>query len=1148
MDLSEHRRRRRTRDPRALAAIVAGASIAMLLGAGVASSAPDGTEGSSYAGQTVGAPAGCNAQSNPTIDWGEGGAETAATCADFSHIATGSHTYAEEGTYAAVAHYVSTNGPRTTSFAPVIADAAVTASGRSLAASVGVAFHGVVAHVSDADPGGVAGDYAATVEWGDGSSSAAVAQPASEGFDIVASHTYSAPGSAAVTATINDSGGAGASAHSTAIVAASAPGAAPPASAPSAAFAIVPGALGHISFDASASRPPGAVVSTYAWNLDGHTGAQPSALCGGEASQLSTRLAAGAHSLTLQLTDTSGRVTAVTHQVIVPPAGAARLASARSAHGAALPALTQVFSCSPGPGDHPGDVTGNGGPPAGCAAEVQFGLADAVGCLKPITSSSEWPAAESRLLQHLVGSLSVQNCPFCATASRASPGNFTVANFESGLAARQSPFISYQPVRINGVDFYPHPGAAIVLLPDQNLIFSSNAQMKIAGIPVSDGLLDLYVPKGNGTAGTVHIDQYTLSEQADRLGIGSLPFDGSIGLDFAYHRAQLPVHVTLPNVFSMGDGSPIQASVTLSTDNHQGLKLDEVNISVPDAFLGPMEIEHLTFEYKREGDVWSGGADVVFPDVSIRASPPPPDRGFGLREGHLDHIGAQVEFDPAVDLFPGIALTHIGFTVGLNPTRFSGSVGLSVAEVVDVDGTMLGVFASPGAPYVIPADAGAGLEPVTGRKLSSTSFAVGGEESIVTPAGKIGLGSGYFLYQYPDYAEFGGGFFYGFHDIFSIDGHIKGFVQVSKRTFNVEAALHACVAVLGCTGVEGLVSSSGIAACWSQSVGPFQIDVGLGYHWGASLPDIYLMGCDVGPYRASAAAAGARAAAADRSFTLPPGLPFATLRVRGVADAPTVTLTGPRGEKLVTPAGSNAFADAQFALLRQPQSGTTFIGIRHPSAGTWTVSPQPGSPGILEVANAEGMPAPRIKARVVRAGAKQALLYDITQEPGQRVSFVERGPATWRVLGTATAPRGRLAMTPAPGPTGVRQIVALVEHGGLTSRSLTVASFHVAAPARPGPVGRLQVARNGNRLSLRWGTSSNATRYDIDIALSDGRKLLFLRPAGARTLTVNGVSPSISATVRVTGLMTGNQAGRSSLARLRARSKPTRPRRPALRV
>jgi len=1140
-----------------VAKVLVVACLATLIGASAASSASDGVEGSSYAGQIVGAPAGCNAQSNPTVDWNDGGPETAASCSDFSHISTGPHVYGEEGTYAAVAHYVSSNGPRTTAFQVTIADAGLTGSGRTVAASAGTPFSGVVAHLLDADPGGTASDYTVSVNWGDGTSSPGTAQPTGGGFDIVASHTYSMPGSYTLTVGLSDGGGASASAHGAAVVTSVGGTTAPPAGgstappaggSPSpvarAAFTSVAGTAGHTLIDASASRPPGAVVTSYAWNLDGHSGPEPSALCGGEASQLGTRLAAGLHTLTLAVTDAGGQVTTVTHQLSVPSSAGTHTASARRARVATAPALTQVFVCSPGPGDHPGDTTEQGGPPAGCAGEVQFGLADAIGCLNPITKSSEWPAAEGKILKQLVGSLSVQNCSFCATASAA--GSFTLANFESGLVAKQSPFISYQPVRINGIDFYPHPGAAIVLLPDQNLVFSSNAQMKLAGIPIKDGLVELYVPKGNGTAGTVHIDDYTLSEQADRIGLGSLPFDGSIGLDFAYHRSQLPVHITLPNVFSMGDGAPIEGAVTLSTDNQHSLQLDAVHVSVPEAFLGPMEIEHLTFDYKREGGVWSGGADIVFPEISLRASPPPPDQGFGIREGHLDHIGAQLEFDPAVDLFPGVGLTHIGFTIGLDPTRFSGSIGLSVAEVVDVDGTLLGVFASPSAPYVIPADAGAGLEPVAGRPLTSTSFAVGGEESIATPAGKIGLGSGYFLYQYPDYAEFGGRFFYGFHDIFSLEGHIKGFVQISKKIFNVEAGLHACVAVIGCAGVEGLISSSGIAACWSQSFGPFQIDVGLGYRWGASLPDIYLLGCDVGPYRATAAAAAL--AGATHSFTLPAGLPFATVRVQGSTDAPLVTLTGPHGEKLVTPDTSNTFADTNFALVHQTQSRTTFIGIRRPAAGTWTIAPQSGSAEIVGVASADGLPAPKIKARVLAQGAGRALLYRVTPEPGQRVSFVERGPSTWRVLGAATRMQGRLAFAPAPGPAGTRQIVALVEREGLTSRQLTVASFRAEAPPRPGRPGRVQVTRRGSRLTIRWSTSGNASRYDVDVSLADGRRMLFIRPLRSHTLTISGIGPTVSGTIRVTGLTATNRAGRSATLRLRARSRPTHPRLPTLRA
>jgi hypothetical protein len=749
------------------------------------------------------------------------------------------------------------------------------------------------------------------------------------------------------------------------------------------------------------------------------------------------------------------------------------------------------------------------------------------------------------MFQKLVGSISAVNCPGCANLSRATPGGYTLTNFEAGLVATQDPFVSYKPVRINGIDFYPHPGAAIVLLPDQNMILSSNAAMKVAGIPITDGVVVLYVPHTSSSAATVHIDDYKLSEQAKRIGLGSFPFDGSIGLDFAYHRAQLPVHVTLPNVFTLGDGDPIEGDVTMSTDNSQSLQLDKVHVSVPDAFLGPMEIQNLFFDYQREGNAWSGGADIIFPEISLRASPPPPDQGFGVRDGHLDHIGATLAFDPALEIFPGVGLTHIGFTIGLDPTRFSGNVGMQALDVVNVDGSLLGVFASPGAPYVIPAGAGAGLEPVTGRKLTSTSFAVGGDVAIATPAGDISLGGGYLLYQYPDYAEFGGAFFYGIHDVFSIDGHITGFVQVGAKRFDIEAGMHACVAVLGCTGVDGVISSNGIAACWTQSFGLFHIDVGAGYHWGDSFPDIYLLGCDIGPYTARASSADAAGA---RTFTLPGGLPFANVRLRGSGDAPRVTLTGPHGEKLVVPNGADTFADAQFALLRQPQSDTTFIGIKHPAAGTWTVTPDDGSAAVVDLSSAAGLPAPKITATVTGAGLDRTLHYHVAPEPGQHVSFVERGPATWRVIGQAKGASGQLRFTPAAGPAGGRQIVALVDHNGLAARELAVTRFDAAAPRPPSQPARLRVIRHGNVLAVQWAGGGTAVRYAATVSLSNGRRVQFLRPARFHALKVANVDPTLSAVVRVAGLDRTNHAGHAAVAHLARRSAPHAARVPRLKV
>jgi hypothetical protein len=912
-----------------------------------------------------------------------------------------------------------------------------------------------------------------------------------------------------------------------------------------ASFVALTAPPGRMIIDASGSRPPGARVQSYAWNIDRHSGSEPSALCGADASQLSGRLSAGTHTVNLRVTDLGGAVTSTTHQLtVLAPARdspGAPIATRTRAHATRAAALTQVFVCSPGPSDHPGDVTAQGGPPAGCATEVQFGLADAVGCLNAITKRSDWPAAEGKIIHQL--SLATHACPNCARDSRVL--SVGVGNLEQALSATEDPYFSTKPVRINGIDFYPNNGASILLVPNQNYVISSDATMKLGGVPISSGLVILYVPQGVGHANKVHIDNYTLSEQAKRIGIGEFPFDGSIGLDFAYHRAQLPVHVTLPNVFTAGSGDPIHGAVTLATDNSHGLLLDAVHVDVPEAFLGLLEVDNLFFDYQREGDIWSGGADFVFPGLglTLKASPPPPDNGFGLKGGSFDHAGATLFFNPPVyptglETFPGVFLKHIGFSIGLNPTRFTGNVGVNVAGIADIDGAMLLAFPSQNAPYDVPADVGAGLGPLAGSHLTSPSLAVGGDVSIVVPVlGSIGpLGEGYLLYQFPDTISLGAKFGYDLAGVFSIEGHIKGFVQVHKRNFNLEGGVHACVKYLGCTGVEALVSSNGIAACWSQSILIGHIDVGVGYHWGDSFPDIYLLGCDVGPYRATASAAPGLGA---HTFALPAGLPFATVRLRGATGAPSVTLTGPHGERLVAPTGANTFFDKQFALLRQPETRTTYIGIKRPAAGTWTLTTQTGSAPITQLLSANGLPAPQIHARVLQSGAARILVYKVRAEPGQVVSFVEHGPATWRAIGNATRSSGRLRFIPGAGPLGTRTIVALISHHGIVTKQLLLASFRAPSPARPGRPARIRLSRHRQTLTISWPAAHNAQRYAVTVSLSDGRRVLILTRAAKRTVRIPNVALSLSGSVRVVGLTATNRAGRPATLRFRRLRRPS---------
>jgi hypothetical protein len=77
---------------------------------------------------------------------------------------------------------------------------------------------GVVATFTDADPKGTVSDYAATIDWGDGTSSAGAVGTSGSGFTVGGSHTYQEDGNYPVIVHIGDVGGSTTSVDSSAHV------------------------------------------------------------------------------------------------------------------------------------------------------------------------------------------------------------------------------------------------------------------------------------------------------------------------------------------------------------------------------------------------------------------------------------------------------------------------------------------------------------------------------------------------------------------------------------------------------------------------------------------------------------------------------------------------------------------------------------------------------------------------------------------------------------------------------------------------------------------------------------------------------------------------------------------------------------------
>ena len=156
-----------------------------------------------------------------SIDWGDGTTTAGIVSGgNGTFTVSGAHTYAEEGSFtlsATLTDDAPGTAQATLTSTVVVADAALTASGRAVSATEGASFTGVVASFTDANPGASAADFSATIDWGDGTvTTGSVVANGSGGFDVTGTNAYAEEGSYTIGVTIADVGGSTASANSTA--------------------------------------------------------------------------------------------------------------------------------------------------------------------------------------------------------------------------------------------------------------------------------------------------------------------------------------------------------------------------------------------------------------------------------------------------------------------------------------------------------------------------------------------------------------------------------------------------------------------------------------------------------------------------------------------------------------------------------------------------------------------------------------------------------------------------------------------------------------------------------------------------------------------------------------------------------------------
>jgi hypothetical protein len=227
------------------------------------------TEGASFTGHvatfTVSSSTATAAGYSASINWGDG--QTSAgtiTGGSGSFTVTGTHTYAEEGSYTTTVTITDVNTPSnkgTANGTATVKDAALHATAGKPSKS-GRTVSGTLATFTDDDPNGTVSDYTASINWGDGHTSSGSVAAGAGNFTVKGSHSYGKTGTFKVVVTIKDQGGSSTTASLSVTITAKKPvvhGTAKLKGAP-AACVLRPFTM----------QVKGKQISSVTWSVDGH--------------------------------------------------------------------------------------------------------------------------------------------------------------------------------------------------------------------------------------------------------------------------------------------------------------------------------------------------------------------------------------------------------------------------------------------------------------------------------------------------------------------------------------------------------------------------------------------------------------------------------------------------------------------------------------------------------------------------------------------------------------------------------------------------------------------------------------------------------------------------------------------------------------
>lgn len=434
--------------------------------------------------------------------------------------------------------------------------------------------------------------------------------------------------------------------------------------------------------------------------------------------------------------------------------------------------------------------------------------------------------------------------------------------------------------------------------------------------------------------------------------------------------------------------------------------------------------------------LWWGNGSVELggpADATVEAT-------FVLRAGQLITAAIDVK-NLNLPLGPAVSLTRLGASINTDPWRIGGTFGFGAGPTIE---GRPAVRINAAGSYTYPTQAAPGVYRVD-ADVQLTDFTLVSGSLEYLDSGRLNFGG--------RLGSAGGFSFPGVR----LDATVSGWVD-GTAGYAAEGAASIGVNGLALTG-RAVVSSTGIAACGGARVG-WTWETGIGYQWVGNKLSVMGGSCDLGPFTtprptAAGTSAGPEAGSVG-SFTVAAGEPVHAVRFTGTDAPPLVRLAGPSGQSYTTPTDPDDLGvQDNYVVVQDRRARTTTFLLNAPNGGTWTAFAQSGSSTVTQTEGATGLPEPQVSASVTGSGAARTLNWSLTPLPGQVVTFVEKGPGAAAVIATTSNASGQIAFTPADGPAGPRQIVAVVQQDGVPRDEITVGSY--TAPS----IVTVSVARNG---------------------------------------------------------------------------------------